>query len=350
MTQIITRFFDDAEAAREARYELVNGQGFSHRIIDLYDTPNGLAEALSAQSVHATTARAYEKRMDDSGGAVILVRAGYKPLRVAHTTRTVLAARGAAPMRRYVEEVAVKDPLPAGGSSILSAHPHIFLRDRDPLKTNYHMADYPLPLIIRREPPQASLIPRHGRMASFPVPLISRRNPIDIFAFPRHARMADFPLPLISRRKPFTGSIFRRHARMANFPIPLISRRKPKDRFAIPRHGRMATVPIPLLINGETGKNALIPGGPRMANFPIGLLSKRKPFTGSIFRRHARMANFPLPLISRRKPFTGSIISRHARMADLFLPLVIRRDDTTSHKGNGFSFSKMIGMPTVLRK
>lgn len=138
---------------------------------------------------------------------------------------------------------------------------------------------------------------------------------------------------------------------LLNFPIRLISRRKPFTGSVVPRHGRMASVPFPLLIDGKTGQNALIPGGPRMANFPIRLISHRKPFTGSIIGRHARMASFPIGLISRRQPFTGSAIPRHGRMANLFLPLTIRRDGVASeHGGEGFSFSKLIGARTLVRK
>lgn len=350
MTQIITRFFDDAKRARELRSELVNGLRFSHRIVEVYDQPAGLAEALVSRYVQQKTAEAYQQRMAN-GGAVVLVRAGYKPLRVAQMTRDAMAAWGAVDMGRLVEEVHYKEPIKQTNLSVLTSHPHMLRRDRDRSSGNHYMADFPLPLISRRKPSDAFMFPRHARMANLPIPLTFQRKPFDGFAFPRHARMADFPLPLISRRKPYTGSIFRRHARMASFPIPLISRRKPKDRFAIPRHGRMATVPVPLLINQKTGGNALIPGAPRMANFPIPLLSGRKPYTGSIFSRHARMARFPIPLTSRRKPFTGSLVPRHGRMANMFLPLVIQREGTAAKNGgSGFSFSKMLGMPTVIRK
>ena len=94
-----------------------------------------------------------------------------------------------------------------------------------------------------------------------------------------------------------------------------------------------------------------MPGAPRMANFPIGLLSRRKPFTGSIFSRHARMASFPIGLLSRRKPFTGSIFPKHARMANFILPLVIKRQDPADRpQRDGFSFSRMLGMPTLMQR
>lgn len=340
MTQIITRYFESADKAHETRSEMVNILRFSRGIIDVYDHADGLVDALVTQSVEKATAQAYAKRMA-KGGAVMLVRAGYKPLCVAQTTRDVTTEAGAVELAGLVEEVSVKDPVKTGGNSILEEHPHMLMTQRDLGSDNVHMANWPIPLISRRKPSTVSLIPLHARMANFPIPLTDRRKPFTGSIIARHGRMANFPIPLISNRKPFTGSIFAPHARMANFPIPLISRRKPFNRSLIPRHGRMASVPVPLLINQEMGSHALMPGAPRMANFPIPLLSNRKPYTGSIVSKHGRMANFPISLISRRKPFTGSAIPRHGRMANFILPLIIKRG------GKGFSFSKLIGMPTL---
>lgn len=349
MTQVITRFFDSSDQAREAKLELVQRNRLSPRILDIYDNADGLVEKLVAKQVPEATARAYQSRMAN-GGVVMLVRAGYKPLRVAQITRDVTARQGAADLGSIEEEVYVKDR-PRRGLSVLEDHPHILKVRREPGTTSFHMAEWPIPLISWRKPGANTLSPRGFRLTEFALPLISRRKPYTGSIIAPHAHMANFPIPLISHRKPFTGSIIPRHGRMAAFPLPLISRRKPADRFIIPRHGRMAAVPFPLLINGKTGTNALMPGGPRMANFPISLLSKRKPFTGSIFSRHARMANFPIGLISKRKPFTGSMIPRHGHMADMILPLIIRREEQASESGrSGFSFSRLLGLPTLVRR
>ncbi len=347
---VISRYFDDASKALNARYELVQGRKLSHKIIALHDSADGLVDKLTDGNVNADTARAYADKMSN-GGAVIVVQAEYKPLGVARITREVLDEMGAVSMPGVTEEVLHRGPPRAYSARILKDHPHFLTRERDPMSTNHHMADWPLPLIIRKKRSPIGVIKPHAHMADMFYPLLMPYEPYTKSIFPRHARMADKILPLISKRKPFTGSIFSRHARMANFPLPLISRRKPRNRSIFPRHQRMATVPFPLLINGKTGTNALIPGAPRMANFPIGLLSKRKPLTGSIFSRHARMANFPIGLISGRKPYTGSIVPRHGRMADKILPLVISRSDSAKKNGgSGFSFSKMIGMPTLIRR
>ena len=349
MTKIITRYFDSVDQARSVTQELVNMQQFSPKILDLYEGTEGLVEALTAAHVDAATAQAYQDRLA-SGGAVLLVRAGYKPLNVARTTREVTAAMGAADMGDLVEEVYVKDDV-RRPSSILRDHPLILTKRRSPGSTNYYMANWPIPLVIRRKPFTRRVGRVMGPWTGYPFPLLSDRKPFTGSIFSRHARMANWPIPLISRRKPFTGSIIGRHARMANFPIPLISRRKLYSGTLIGRHTRMANWPFPLLMNGERGTNALIPGNPRMANFPIPLLSGRKPFTGSIFPRHARMAAFPIPLISRRKPYTGSIIPKHARMADVILPLTIKRGDATQpDAGQRNSLSRMLGWPTIIKR
>lgn len=371
MTKVITRYFDSAKQARMVVQELVRQRRFSRKIIDLFETADGLTETLTAAHVHPDTAKAYEKHMA-SGGAVLLVKAGYKPLGVAGTTREVTADMGAKDLGDLVEEVEVADPpVPSRSLSVLEGAPLILKRQRDPHSTNYHMADWPIPLISRRKPFNEMLFDPHARMADMILPLISRRKPKDNFAFPRHARMANFPIPLISRRKPKDKFAFPRHARMANFPIPLLSKRKPYTKSIIPRHARMATVPFPLLINGKTD-NSLIPGGPRMANFPIPLISKREPADKFAFPRHARMANSPIPLLSSRKPYTKSIVPKHGHMADFGLPLVIKHglDPNTepsefslskalgiakySEEGSTststFSFSKMMGWPTTIRR
>lgn len=350
MTQIITRYFENAADARAVKKEFVYRRSYSLDIVSLFETAEGLVDTLTAEQVAPATAKAYQDLLA-SGGAVLLVKAGARPLRVAQTTRQVTAQMGAADLGDLVQEVTVKDTFDLTHSSVLTNHPKFLTRQRDPNSTNYHMANWPIPLISRRKPPTKSLVPPHARMANFPIPLISKRKPYTGSIIAPHQRMANFPLPLISKRKPYTKSIFAPHARMANFPIPLLSKRKPYTKSIFPRHQRMATVPFPLLINGKTGTNALIPGAPRMANFPIPLLSSRKPFNESIFPRHARMANFPIPLLSSRKPYTKSILEPHQRMANFPWPLVISRSKTAAADGGtGFSFSKMMKWPTVIRR
>lgn len=337
MTKVITRYFDSAETAHTVRKDLLFIHRFSPKIVDLLDDADTAAATLSASGVMDATAEAYKSRLAN-GGAVLLVRAGYKPLCVAQTTREVTAEMGAADLGDLVEEVELDDGEDYS-LSVLHDHPLMLSRHRDPDSTNYYMANWPIPLISRRKPYTGSLIQPNAYMANWPFGHISKRKPFTGSIIAPHAHMANFPIPLISRRKPRDAFAFPRHARMANFPIGLISKRKPFTGTWIGRHTRMANWPFPLLINGKS-TNSLIPGAPRMANFPIPLLSSRKPYTGSIFSPHARMANFPIGLISKRKPFTGSIFSRHARMADFILPLVVKR----------FTLSGLFGIPTLAKR
>lgn len=356
MTQVITRYFNSADKAHAAKRRLQN-ERFPPAALVVYTDAKELAKALKSEKVDAEAVRTYEERLSKRG-AVLLAKAGYEPLGAAALARKVTADLGAVDMGEMVEEVHVHDR-PGHARSVLANHPFMLSRDKpiirsrkdDPPQANYHMADWPIPLISRREPTDRFAFPRHARMADWPIPLLSDRKPYDKFAFPRHARMANFPLPLIFRRKPYDKFAFPRHMRMADWPIPLISRRRPFARSLIGRHTRMANWPFPLLINGRQHTNAIIPNHPHMANFPIPLLSDREPYDNSIFPRHARMANFPLPLTVRKEPFRGSIFARHARMADKFLPLVIQHGESrTGKKGAGFSFSKLLGWPTISRR
>ncbi|MEM7717743.1 MAG: PucR family transcriptional regulator [Pseudomonadota bacterium] len=328
MTQIITRYFPSIDRARAARKDMLFIKRFPPAIIHLYETTEGTADALDEYSVDPATRDAYLSRMA-SGGAVLLVRAGFRPLDVAQSTRDTMAELGAADMGDLIEEVKIKESH-RHASSIDPDHALIMSNRRDPDPTNNFMANWPLPLISRRKPYTYALIEPHARMADVFWPLIIEGKPYTFSLFDDHQRMANFPIPLISKRKPFDGFAFPRHSRMANMFLPLISKRKPYTGSAIEPHARMANWPFPHLITSPPGNNSLMPGAPRMANFPIPLLSGRKPYDAFAFARHARMANFPISLISKRKPFTGSMFPRHARMANFILPLLTRSSFTLS--------------------
>ena len=366
MTKIITRYFASAEKARQVRNELVKMQRFSPRIVDIYDRAAGLADALTGAHVEAETARAYQDRVAQ-GGAVVLVRANYRPLGVAQITRDVAAEMGAIDMGDLVEETYVKDGPERNANTLLLDHPLLLTRERVPGSTTFHMANWPIPLISRRRPSTASVIEDHAYMANWPIGHLVPHNvrygrfPFDLlvpgnkymakFPFahivPGHKHMAGFPFGhIVPGHKhmagfPF-GHIVPGHKFMANFPFGHL----------VPGGMRMANFPFPLLINGKPGTNSIIPKGPRMANFPFGLLVPGHKFMAKfpfahIVPGHKHMANFPISLISRRKPFTGSIFPKHARMADFILPLVTRSTDFGVEKDRRWSFSRMLGLPTL---
>ena len=347
MTKIITRYFENADKARAAKKDLLFIERFPPHIVHLFEGADDIATRLAKFDVDPGTADAYRQRLE-SGGAVLLVTAGYKPLGVAQITRDLTAMSGGPSIEGLNEEVTVRDD-PQFAPSILDHHPLMMTNPREPGDTNYYQANWPIPLISRRKPFTHSLIEPHARMADIFWPLVIRYKPYSWKLFDEHAYMANWPIGHISKRKPWDAFAFPRHARMANFILPLLSKRKPYTKSLFPRHQRMATVPFPLLINGKTGGNALIPGAPRMANFPIPLLSNRKPYDEMAFPRHARMANFPIGLISKRKPFTGSIFSRHARMANFILPLVIKSSEPNRYgQPKKFLLSRLFGIPTLL--
>lgn len=349
MTKIITRYFDSPDQAKAVADALLDA-GFPTNILSTFATADGLKDILLNANVDAVAAEAYEERVA-SGGAVVLVKAGYRPLGVAQTARKIMAEMGAVSLGNLTEEVFIQDK-PGHIPSVYEDHPLFMTRRRDPDDTNFHMANWPLPLISKRKPYSDSVIPRHGRMADWPIRLTVRFKPRDEFAFPRHARMANIIFPLTIRRKPSDRFLFPRHARMADAILPLTNRRKPYTGSLIPRHQRMANWPFPHLINGKTGTNALMPGAPRMAAFPVPLLSDRKPSDAFAFPRHARMANLFLPLTSGRKPFTGPIFSnKHARMANFPLPLVVKHSESGEDDSrSGFSFSRFFGLPTLSKR
>ncbi|MCY4178875.1 MAG: PucR family transcriptional regulator, partial [Litoreibacter sp.] len=121
MTQIITRYFEDAAKATEAKSELIKIYRFAPRIIDVFDGADGLAGKLSENHVAEATAKAYAERMA-KGGAVMLVRAAARPLMAAKKTRDVTAEFGAPAIDGLDEEIYVKDPIELG-RSILTTHP-----------------------------------------------------------------------------------------------------------------------------------------------------------------------------------------------------------------------------------
>lgn len=189
MTKIITRYFGTREQALKAWHELVQRQQVSPKIMRLYDKADGLAETLTAAKVAPDTAKAYQDHVA-KGGAVLLVAAGFKPLGVAKTTRTVTAQMGATQLEGLVEEVEVEDRLRAH-LSILPDHDLMLSKHKDPYSTNFHMANWPIPLISRRKPFTGSIIGRHARMADFILPLVIRRSEGDtaygskVFSFSR---------------------------------------------------------------------------------------------------------------------------------------------------------------------
>ncbi|MEM1075588.1 MAG: PucR family transcriptional regulator [Pseudomonadota bacterium] len=370
MTNVITRYFDSASQALATRRTL-QLRGFPLRDLAVFTDAQDLAETLVAEKVEAATAKAYAERLAD-GGAVFLAKATYKPLGAARLTRELTAQMGAADMGGLTEEVYYK-PKPTAPSSIYRDHSRYLTRKKDPTSTDFHMADWPIPLINRRKPMDDTLFPRHARMASWPIGLLVPNHdrmadkPIDHLV-PGHKHMARFPFGHIvpghryMAKFPF-AHIVPGHKHMAKFPFGhIVPGHKHMAKFPIahlvPKGMRMARWPFPLLINDKTGTNALMPGGPRMAGFPIGHLVPGQKYMAKIpfahiVPGHRYMAKFPFAHIVPGHKFMakypiGHLVPKGKRMANLILPLLVKHGASKSTPaGKGFSFSKMVGLPTL---
>ncbi|MDJ0993313.1 MAG: PucR family transcriptional regulator [Dinoroseobacter sp.] len=372
MTQVITRYFDSAEKALSVRFELVERRRFPLDITRFYDDADGLAETLVEADVEKTTAKEYEKRVA-KGGAVLMVRAGYRPLAVAKTTREVMAEMGAAELGKFSEETFVPyEESPK--SSVLQNHPLMMSRRRDPSDTNYHMADWPIPLISRRKPSTVSVIEPHGRMASWPIGLLVPgrirygRFPFD-FLIPGHKHQADKPIGLLVPHKkrygafPF-GLLVPHSKRYGAFPFGLlIPGQKFQAKFPfghlVPKGMRMANWPFPLLINGKQGTNSLVPGQKYMAKFPFAHIVPGHKYMANVPIGHKvshnrRYGRFPFDLLVPGQKYManfpfGHIVPGHKHYADFPIQLVIAHGERgRKRSARGFSFSKLLRLPTLL--
>ena len=108
MPTVITRYFDSAAKADSFRRELMVRQSVSPDIIRTYDEADGLADRLVSRDVDADTAQTYQAKVA-SGGVVVMVRAGSRPLRVAAITRQAALDEGATLLDGMTEEVFVRD-------------------------------------------------------------------------------------------------------------------------------------------------------------------------------------------------------------------------------------------------
>ena len=338
MTTIITRYFENEDNARMAENELIYEQSLSPSIVRVFTSADGLVGKLTDENVLPETAEAYKTRMDN-GGAVILVRAGYKPLGVSKITREVVTAMGAADLGDLNEAVFFKDERKRN-LKILTEHPYMLTRRRSPDDDTYHMADWPIPLISRRKPYNDMVISRHGRMADKPIGLLLPgttrygRFPFD-FLIPGHKFMAKFPFGHIVPGHKFMAKfpfahIVPGHKFMAKFPFGhIVPGHKFMAKFPfghiVPGHNRMANWPFPLLINGKQHTNSLVPGHKFMAKFPFAHIVPGHKFMAKfpfahIVPGHKFMAKFPIKhLVPGHKfmakfPF-AHIVPGHKHMA-----------------------------------
>ncbi len=338
MTKVITRYFADASAAYEARKELMRVWRVSQWIIHIHEGTDDLVDRLSAYGVEAKSAKAYAKKAD-KGGAVMLVEAGHKPLGVARITRDVTAAYGAADMGAISEEVIVpdgRDPL----LSVMPGSPLMLSRPIDNNATDFHMANWPIPLTNRKPPFTGSIFQDHARMANWPIGLINRRRPYRGSLIGRNQYMANFPIGHIvpghkyMAKFPF-AHIVPGHKFMAKFPFGhIVPGHKFMAKFPfghiVPGHRFMANWPFPHLINGKQGTNSLVPGHKYMAKFPFAHIVPGHKYMANIPFGHKvshnrRYGRFPFGLLvpghkfMAKFPF-GHLVPGHKYMANFIFP------------------------------
>ncbi len=344
MAKIITRFFESTEKAKITRHELVEMQRLPPVNVKILSSADDVDAMMGGEAFEKATVQEYKKRLK-KGGAVMMVRAGYQPLGVARITRDTMAQMGAADLGDLVEEIQVKDEIQAASDKILPSHPRFFTRLRDPDSDTYHMANWPIPLLSRREPSNLSLFPQHARMASWPMGLLAPstkrygRFPFGLLV-PRQRYMAKFPFAHIvpghrfMAKFPF-GHLVPGHKFMAKFPFAHLV---PGHRFMakfpfghlVPGHARMARWPFPLLINEEQGTNSLVPGHKFMAKFPFAHLVPGHKFMAKfpfahIVPGHKFMAKFPFDHIVPGHKFMARfpiahIVPGHKYMANFVYP------------------------------
>ncbi|MEO0765303.1 MAG: hypothetical protein AAFY75_04725 [Pseudomonadota bacterium] len=326
MAKVITRFFDDLDALKSVSTQLVRDKKLPRHIVRAYDDADGLVVALTTKGVMPATAQAYQDRMA-KGGAVLMVLADYTPLGVARITRETLAASDAADLGDLTEEVELPFQ-PGAQRSVLSGSPLMLSRrlDQDRRRTNFFMADRPIPHLTEKLPGPEPLISPHGRMASWPIGLLLPgsvrygRFPFDLLV-PGHKFMAKFPFGHIvpghkyMAKFPF-GHIVPGHKFMAKFPFGhIVPGHKFQAKFPfghlVPGHRRMANWPFPLLMNGKR-PSVPIPGGSSKfwAKKPIDHLTPRHKFYAKfpfahLIPGHKFMAKFPF----------GHIVPGHKYMA-----------------------------------
>ncbi len=344
MAKIITRYFDRVQSAKNTRYELVQMRNAPSQIVTIAETTDQLDRLLASAPVETATAKEYKKRLA-KGGAVLLVRAGYKPLGIARMAREAAASEGAVDLGKLVEEVSVPDEVREPMSSIFADHPRFLTKPRDPDSKTFHMANWPIPLLSRGKPSEVSIFSKHARMASWPIGLVAPEKPrYGAFPFgllvPGNGFMAKFPIAHLVPGHRFMAKFPFAHlvpgkGYMAKFPFAhLVPGHKFMAKFPfghlVPGHARMANWPFPLLIDGEQGTNAIVPGHKFMAKFPFAHLVPGKGYMAKfpfahLVPGHKFMAKFPFGHLVPGHRFMAKfpfahIVPGHKYMANFVFP------------------------------
>lgn len=180
MAQIITRLYDSAEASRKMERAFLNKR-YPRRDVRVFeagdaDTQKAMTEKMTAERIADSAAKTYAKKLADNGGAVVMVRASYKPLQAKTIAREMFAASDAVDMGKMEQENFVKDPV-VETSSILPDHPRFLTPAPNPDKRPSLMSQkLGVALLSKRKPMKSSVISGGRRMsgAFWPQPLLRK--------------------------------------------------------------------------------------------------------------------------------------------------------------------------------
>lgn len=181
MATVISRFLEDEARAKKLERTLANARFPRGDVKVLTKEDKETAKALTARmtklGIEEDTAKAYAKKLSD-GGAVLCIRAGYKPLTAKTIALDILDKAGIEEMGGVDEAVWVRDT-PSKSQSILADHPLFFTRVPDPSNRKGPVSTaVGLRLISRRKPGKRSVMSSGRRMSRFfwPGPLLSSRR------------------------------------------------------------------------------------------------------------------------------------------------------------------------------
>lgn len=214
MTTIITRLFQDEDAARYVAERAVF-MGVPSRAISVITQSSGPdADALKARM---TSAKVHESAVDSyvehlgAGKALVVVRATYKPLMAATKTRELMAKHDAIAVADVVDDYYMPDG-PEPTPSILKEHPHFLTVGIG--RTGYEGAPISRGLgfrLLSERKKRKSAIQGGGFKSRFfwPMPLLSTKpRKKSVISGGRYMSKSFWPMPLLSR-KPRSNSAIR---------------------------------------------------------------------------------------------------------------------------------------------
>lgn len=198
MTQVITRLFADAEGAQSA-YDRLRFKGVPAREMDVITAGDEATAEMEAARVHPSAMDGYGKGLA-SGGAVLVVRATYRPLGAAKLTRDILAKRDTIDVPGVEDDFFAPTPIEKR-LSILTEHPHILTVDGIPQPRGNITGQFGMKMLTGRKP-KDNLMAHDKRMSRmfWPMPLLStKQRKSSVYSGGRHMSQAFWPMPLVSK-------------------------------------------------------------------------------------------------------------------------------------------------------